>query len=74
MTYVQVLVGCLGLPGLCGLLAMGRWVLVVRGISNRSQRSAVLLWLFVCSRLGSGYVCGFFVVVVLTRIQGIVIR
>ena len=63
-----------GLPGLCGLLATGRWVVVVRGISNRSQRFGVLVWLFVCSHLGSGFVCGCVGLVVLIHIQGSVSR
>ena len=74
MICVQVRGVSLGLQGLCGLLATGRWVVVVRGISNRSQRFGVLVWLFVCSRLGSGCACGCVLLVVLTRIQGSVIR
>lgn len=74
MICVQVQGVSWGLQGLCGLLATGRWVVVVLCISNRSQRFGVLVWLFVCSRLDSGFSCGCVGLVVLIRIRGIVIR
>lgn len=74
MICVQVRGVSWGLPGLCGLLATGRWVLVVLCISNRSQLFGVLVWLFVCSHPDSGFCVGCVLLVVLIRIQRIVNR
>jgi len=74
MICVQVRGVSWGLQGQYGLLATGRWVVQVHGRSNRWWLVGVLVWLFVCSRLGSGFSCGCVVLVVLIRIQRILIR
>lgn len=71
---MQAIVVSWGLPGLCGRLAKGRWVVEVHGISNRWLLVHVLVWLFVCSHPDSGFVCGCVGLVVLIRIQRIVSR